>query len=96
MPASDTPSAPSVPPTPEPAPDLKLNRLIDHTLLSPLATAADIDALCAEARRYDFFAVCVNSAWVPRAAAALQASTTCVAAVAGFPLGAQLSAAKAD
>ncbi|MCL2332209.1 MAG: deoxyribose-phosphate aldolase [Actinomycetia bacterium] len=72
-----------------------LNRLIDHTLLAPTATTADVARLCEEARSYDFFAVCVNSAWVTTAVAALAGTTTRVAAVVGFPLGAQLPAAKA-
>ncbi len=75
--------------------DMPLNRLIDHTLLAPTATVADITRLCHEAREHDFYAVCVNSAWVTTAVAALAKSTTCVAAVVGFPLGAQLPAAKA-
>ncbi|NLA27590.1 MAG: 2-deoxyribose-5-phosphate aldolase, partial [Firmicutes bacterium] len=33
---------------------------IDHTLLKPEATVGDIAVLCAEARRYNFAAVCVN------------------------------------
>jgi len=71
-----------------------LNRLIDHTLLAPTATAADIERLCEEARAHDLFAVCVNSAWVPTAVAALAGCPVCVASVVGFPLGAQLTAAK--
>jgi len=75
---------------------LPLNRYIDHTLLASTATSAQLRQLCAEARTHDFFAVCVNSAWVPLVVAELEGSATRVAAVAGFPLGAQLSAAKAD
>ncbi|MCL2324655.1 MAG: deoxyribose-phosphate aldolase [Actinomycetia bacterium] len=72
-----------------------LNRFIDHTLLAPTATADDLTRLCAEARAHDFFAVCVNSAWVSTAADELRGSGVKVASVIGFPLGAQLSASKA-
>jgi len=72
-----------------------LNHLIDHTLLAPTATAADITRLCDEARSHDLFAVCVNSAWVATAAAALTDCPVRVASVIGFPLGAQITAAKA-
>jgi deoxyribose-phosphate aldolase len=68
--------------------------LIDHTLLQPQATAADIRRLCQEARRYGFAAVCVNPYWVPLAAAELSGSPVRVATVAGFPLGANTTIVK--
>jgi deoxyribose-phosphate aldolase len=61
---------------------------IDHTLLRPDATAADIDKLCEEARRYGFASVCVNSFWVKRAAQRVRGSDVKVASVIGFPFGA--------
>jgi deoxyribose-phosphate aldolase len=66
-----------------------LARYIDHTLLKPEATAADIDRYCAEARKYGFAAVCFNPVWVKRAAQNLRGSNVVVASVIGFPLGAQ-------
>jgi deoxyribose-phosphate aldolase len=68
--------------------------LIDHTLLKPQATGADIRRLCQEARRYGFATVCVNPYWVTLAAAELAGSSVRVAAVAGFPLGATTIALK--
>jgi len=68
--------------------------LIDHTLLKPQATAADIRRLCQEARRYGFAAVCVNPYWVALAAEELAGSPVRVASVAGFPLGANSTAVK--
>ena len=68
--------------------------LIDHTLLKPQATAVDIRRLCQEARRYGFATVCVNPYWVTLAAAELAGSPVQVAAVAGFPLGANTAAVK--
>jgi deoxyribose-phosphate aldolase len=68
---------------------------IDHTLLKPEATEAQIVQLCEEARRYHFKAVCVNPTWVKRCVAVLSGTDTCVATVAGFPLGASLPEVKA-
>ena len=62
--------------------------LIDHTLLKPQATAADIRRLCQEARLYGFATVCVNPYWVRLAAAELADCSVQVAAAVGFPLGA--------
>ena len=72
-----------------------LGRFIDHTLLKPEATPADIDRLCDEALEYGFAAVCVNPAWVRRAAARLRGSQVQVASVVGFPLGANAPEIKA-
>lgn len=66
-----------------------LARYIDHTLLKPEATAADIDRYCAEAKQYGFAAVCFNPVWVKRAAQNLRGTDVVVASVVGFPLGAQ-------
>jgi len=72
-----------------------LARYIDHTLLRPDATAADIDRLCAEAREYQFAAVCINPAWVRRAAESLHGTDVAVASVVGFPFGATTTEIKA-
>lgn len=64
-------------------------KLIDHTLLKPDATAADVQKLCAEARQHGFFSVCVNPVFVPQVKKLLQGSTVKVCCVVGFPLGAQ-------
>ena len=71
-----------------------LSRFIDHTLLSPDTTAADIDQLCREAVEYDFAAVCVNPFWVPKAVAKLRGKAPRVASVVGFPLGANATETK--
>lgn len=67
---------------------------IDHTLLKPGATGADIDRLCEEARRYNFAAVCVNPVWVRRAREKLRGSKVIIASVVGFPLGANATEIK--
>ncbi len=73
----------------------ELARYIDHTLLKPEATQADVDKLCDEALEYGFAAVCVNPVWVTTCAERLVGSPTVVAAVAGFPLGVSESETKA-
>lgn len=67
---------------------MKINNLIDHTLLKPDATADDIKRLCLEAREHSFYAVCVNPCWVMLSKSILKDSKVKVASVAGFPLGA--------
>lgn len=74
---------------------MNIARTIDHTLLRPDATRADILKLCAEAREFGFYSVCVNSSWVAVAVEELKGSGVLVAAVTGFPLGAVESQAKA-
>ena len=60
---------------------------IDHTLLKPDATAADIKRLCDEAREHGFFGVCVNGSRVELARHLLEGSKVKVTGVVGFPLG---------
>ena len=62
--------------------------MIDHTLLKPDATRADIEKLCREAAEFRFATVCVNPAWVAHAARVLRGSGVGVCSVVGFPLGA--------
>jgi deoxyribose-phosphate aldolase len=70
-------------------------RYIDHTLLKPEATRAEIEKLCQEARAYTFASVCVNPTWVKECAYALYGSPVKVCTVVGFPLGATLADVKA-
>ncbi len=67
---------------------------IDHTLLKPEATTAQIEQLCQEARTYNFAAVCVNPTHVKLAAQLLTGSEVEVCTVVGFPLGATLTEVK--
>ncbi len=69
--------------------------LIDHTLLKPEATQADIQKLCDEARRHGFFSVCVNPTYVRQAGSLLRGTPVKVCCVVGFPLGAQPPETKA-
>ncbi len=73
----------------------ELARMIDHTLLKPEATRARIDKLCDECLQYGFAAACVNPVWVERCVERLAGSSTDVASVVGFPLGAASPQVKA-
>jgi len=68
--------------------------LIDHTILKPEATRADVLKVCREARQYNFASVCVNPYWVPLVSAELAGSNVKVCTVVGFPLGATSTEAK--
>ena len=72
----------------------KLEKYIDHTLLKPGAGIADIEKLCSEAKEHGFYAVCVNSRFVPVAKKSLEGSDVKIASVVGFPLGAMSTEAK--
>jgi deoxyribose-phosphate aldolase len=69
--------------------------LIDHTLLKPEASEADIKKLCDEAAQFGFASVCVNPSWVKRASEFLRGTSVPVCTVIGFPLGATLPDVKA-
>lgn len=71
----------------------QLAATVDHTLLKPEATEADIAALVADGVELGVYAVCVSPSMVPVAVAA---GGVRVAAVAGFPSGKHLSAVKAQ
>ena len=89
--------------------EAEMIRAVEHTLLRPEATPQQVDALCDEALRYGFAGVCVNPIYVRRAAERLTLTPTLslegsgsleirpiVVAAVGFPLGASLTATKAD
>ena len=71
-----------------------LNKYIDHTILKPTCLVADIENLCAEAKQYDFAAVCVPPNFVKLAKEKLLGSTVQVATVIGFPFGYSATEAK--
>ncbi|MHC6591094.1 deoxyribose-phosphate aldolase [Arthrobacter sp. C152] len=68
---------------------------IDHTLLKPEASEADVLKVCAEAAEYGFKSVCVNPVWVKTATTALKGSGVLTCSVVGFPLGATPTDVKA-
>lgn len=70
----------------------ELARYVDHTLLSPTATAADVAALAAEAARLGTYSICISPAMLPveEALDGVKLATVC-----GFPSGKHTAAAKA-
>ncbi len=60
---------------------------IDHTVLKPTTTIADIEKLCAEAVEYGFAAVCVPPLFVKKAKELVKGTNVKVATVIGFPFG---------
>ncbi|MGB8213431.1 MAG: deoxyribose-phosphate aldolase [Anaerolineales bacterium] len=81
---------PAAPPALIPPQGAEITAWIDHTLLKPEATAAQVKKLCEEARQVHFASVCVNPAYVPLARGLLKDSGVGVCAVIAFPLGATL------
>jgi len=67
---------------------MKINKYIDHTVLKATASEGDISDLCDEAKKYEFYAVCVNGSYVSYAKKQLEGSDVKIASVIGFPLGA--------
>ncbi len=80
----------STPPTSD-----AIARLIDHTVLKPQATEADIVRICREAIEYGFASVCVNPYYVPLVADLVRGSRVLTCTVVGFPLGANMPETKA-
>lgn len=68
---------------------------IDHTLLKPDATKAQIRKICEEALEHGFFAVCVNSSMVGICREVLRGTKINIASTVGFPLGTADSSTKA-
>jgi len=69
-------------------------KYIDHTLLKPEATPAEIETLCAEALEYNFASVCINPGYVETASKMTRGSQVKVCTVIGFPLGANTTETK--
>jgi deoxyribose-phosphate aldolase len=70
----------------------ELAHYVDHTLLSPTATDADVEALAAEAVKLGTYSICISPAMLPVTA---DLGSVKVATVCGFPSGKHTPAAKA-
>jgi deoxyribose-phosphate aldolase len=66
---------------------VEINKYIDHTLLKPTALIEDIKKLCAEAKQYNFAAVCVPPPMIKITKKELENSSIKIATVIGFPFG---------
>lgn len=67
---------------------------IDHTVLAPDATRADMEKACSLAREYGFKAVFTNPYWTPLVAELLDGSGVAAGVSAAFPLGSLSTEAK--
>jgi deoxyribose-phosphate aldolase len=66
---------------------MSIAKYIDHTILKPNTSSAEIKKLCDEAMQYEFAAVCVPPYYVSNASQLLKGSKIKVATVIGFPFG---------
>ena len=73
---------------------MTLNQYIDHTLLAPDATQADVDQIIREAKENHFCSVMLNPYWVRYAYEQLKGTAVNTDTVIGFPLGANTTAIK--
>lgn len=73
---------------------MELNKYIDHTLLSPDATEAQVDTVIKQAIDNHFHTVMINPYWVAKTHQAVEGTDVVTATVIGFPLGATTTAAK--
>lgn len=71
-----------------------LAKMIDHSLLNPTMTDADLEAGCRLAREYEVASVCIKPYAVRRAVQWLAGSTVAVGTVVGFPHGSHTTAIK--
>lgn len=73
---------------------IKLNKMVDHTILKTFAQEQHIETLCADAKKYDFASVCINPYNIPLAKKLLEGTDVKVCTVIGFPLGANTTKIK--
>ena len=73
----------------------QMAKYIDHTLLKPEASKADILKVCAEAKELHTASVCVNPSYIKLVAQELAGSGVTPCCVIGFPLGATTPEVKA-
>jgi deoxyribose-phosphate aldolase len=71
-----------------------LAKMIDHSLLNPVLTAAELEAGCKLALEYDVASVCILPYYLARCAAILRDSSVKASTTIGFPHGGHASAVK--
>src|SRR4030095_5865975 len=71
-----------------------LAKMIDHSLLNPTLTAADLEAGCKLALAYDVASVCIMPHYLNRCAELLRGSTVRASTTIGFPHGGHATATK--
>src|SRR3954470_15459760 len=70
-------------------------KMIDHSLLNPALTSAELDNGCRLALAYDVASVCIMPFYLKRCADLLKGSTVKASTTIGFPHGGHTTAAKA-
>jgi deoxyribose-phosphate aldolase len=73
---------------------MDISKYIDYTLLEATSTEREIIDFCHKAKESRFYAVCVNSSYVPLVAQLMENTDIKIASVVGFPLGATSTATK--
>ena len=73
---------------------LDIAKMIDHSLLSPVLTDAELEAGCLLARRYDVASACIKPYYLKRCAELLAGSSVAPSTVIGFPHGGNAAAIK--
>jgi deoxyribose-phosphate aldolase len=74
---------------------LDIAKMLDHSLLQPVLTDANLEQGCRLAREYDVASVCIKPYAVRLAAKLLAGSTVAVGTTIGFPHGGHTTAIKA-
>jgi len=74
---------------------MDIARMIDQSLLKPDVIRQQIEQLCLEGRKYNFFSLCVNPVWVSLCKRLLYDTTVKICTVSGFPFGASKPEVKA-
>ena len=77
-------------------PSSPIGSFIDHTVLKPTSVLADVQTVVAEAKQYNFAAVCIPPNFVKEAKQLTAGSNVKVATVIGFPFGYSSVAAKRE
>lgn len=73
---------------------MKYEKMIDHTLLKPESTSLDINKLIKEAKKYNFYSICINPCWIEYVKNELKNSEIKIVSVIGFPLGSMTTESK--
>src|ERR1035437_3404921 len=73
---------------------LDISKMIDHSLLNPVMTDAELEAGCRLAREYDVASACVKPYYARTCAELLAGSAVAASTVIGFPHGGHKTAVK--
>jgi deoxyribose-phosphate aldolase len=72
----------------------QIAKMIDHSLLNPLLTDAELEAGCRLAREYDVASACIKPYYLKRCSELLAGSSVAASTVIGFPHGGNTTAIK--